>query len=160
MRRLTTVLTVTVLAASGLLAGCGGSDEKSDQTTTTAAAGAGAGAEGNGSEPASGSASTAEFCGLSDQLDEVTNTPGSATADNAEFMAIVEQVKATAPDEIQDAVTTVLEVYVSGNGVTAEAMQDPKLVEASQQVGQWLAANCASGAGSGSDSNDSDGDDN
>ena len=164
MRRLTAVLTVTVIAASGLLAGCGGGDEQSEKATTTAgAAGSGSeqnGAEQSGAEQSGGSGSASEFCSLSNQLDTLTNNPGSATADNPEFIAVTERVKAGAPDEIKDSVTLILDTYTT-KGFSAEVLQDPKLAQASKEIAAWLGKNCSGSADDGDGkSNDGDRDDN
>lgn len=151
MRRLTAGLTVSLIAASGLLAGCAGGDEQSEQSATTA---------GGGVEQAGGSVSAAEFCRLSDQLDQVTNTPDSATADNPEFIAVTEQVKAGAPDEIKESVAIVIDTYTT-KGFTAESIQDPKVAQASQEISTWLTKNCSGGSSDGDGtSNDGDRDDN
>jgi hypothetical protein len=156
MRRLATVLTVTFLAASGLLAGCGGSDEQSDQATTTAAGG---GNVEQGGSAAAGSGSAASFCDLSNELDKATSDPASATASNPEFIAVTERVMAGAPVEIKDSVALVIDTYTT-KGFTAESMKDPKVAQASQEIATWLNTNCNGPNDGDGASNDSDGDDN
>lgn len=156
MRRLTAVLTVTVIAASGRLVGCSGGDEQSEKTTTTAASGA---TEQGGVEQSGSSGGTADFCNLSSELDKATSNPGSATASNPEFIAVTERVKAGAPDEIKDSVALVIDTYTT-KGFTTEAMQDPKVAQASQQIATWLGKNCGGESNGDGRSNDSDGDDN
>jgi len=145
------VITPRVLAASfllavaPLLASCGGNDESSSPSTTEAA--------GTESTTTSGDATAttaaptgggdSEFCAVSERLDAIFagEELQSGTQFTGEQVAIFEEAKAAAPDEISDAVTTVLDTYQE-RGYDESLFEDPEFTGAAQEVAVYVGANC------------------
>ena len=117
-----------MLAVAPLLASCGGNDESSSPSTTESASTESTTTSGDA--PATTAAPTdgasAEFCAVSDRLDAVfAGELESGTEFTEEQIAIFEEVKAAAPDEISGAVTTVLDGAATRLRGLVGAMADP-----------------------------------
>ena len=147
-----------MLAVAPLLASCGGNDESSSPSTTESASTESTTASGDAPEttaaPTGGGDS--EFCAVSDRLDAVfAGELESGTEFTEEQIAIFEEVKAAAPDEISGAVTTVLDAYQE-RGYDESLFTDPEFTGAAQEVAVFVGANCGDptddvGTGDGSD---------
>ncbi len=126
MRR-TTLLTLSLLlAASGLLVSCGGGSE-SAESTTTAAAGGDAG-------------QIEAFCAIDARLnDEVFADLEQQTELTDEQVALLEEAKATAPPEIQDQVTAIIDSLL---GEATAPADDPEFAETGAQIDTFVTENC------------------
>jgi hypothetical protein len=154
-----TLALAALISLVPLAAACGGGEEASESSTTSAPSESPAAstptedsASGGGSsaiDPAS-----AEFCAVSDRLDAVfAGELESGTDFTEEQIAIFEEVKAAAPDEISGAVTTVLDAYQE-RGYDESLFTDPEFTGAAQEVAVFVGANCGDStddAGTGDD---------
>jgi hypothetical protein len=149
-----------LLAVAPLLASCGGDDESSSPSTTEASSPSTAESSSPSTTEAAGTESTTtsgdvpattaaptgggdnEFCAVSERLDAVFAgdiQPGASLTE--EQIAIIEETKAAAPDEISDAVATVLDTYQE-RGLDESLFTDPEFTGALQEVTEYLDANC------------------
>jgi hypothetical protein len=139
-----------LLAVAPLLASCGGDEETSSPSTTEGAAGettttgsvGGDGSTTTTSAAAGGGGATSEFCEVSERLDAVfADEPQAGTKFTEEQIAVFEEAKAAAPDEISEAVTTVLDAYAE-RGYDESLFTDPEFTGAAQEVAVYVGANC------------------
>ena len=135
-----------LLAVAPLLASCGGDEESSSPSTSAATAGesttTAADATTTSAAPSGGGGDSSEFCAVSERLDAVfAGELQSGTQFTEEQIAIFEEAKAAAPDEISDAVTTVLDTYQE-RGYDESLFEDPEFTGAAQEVAVYVGANC------------------